>query len=164
MDVQLWFFKIVIFRGMRAWKSSRKMSFLLKCHGVSNHPDLAVIIPILLENPESRRNFGRDRKIPILNPRSYFRQINKETKYLTWIWVKVKVWTKNSANKNPLPSVSGCIAFVQSLLRLVTSIELLHIQCVLLYPVSQKSVSTKWRVYKGKIWTWHVIKPAFYIY
>ena len=42
---------------------------------------------------------------------------------------------------------------MQSLLRLVTSIELLHIECVLLYPVSQKSVSTKWRVYKGKIWT-----------
>ena len=30
-------------------------------------------------------------------------------------------------------------------------IELLHIECVLLYPVSQKSVSTKWRIYKGKI-------------
>ena len=54
-------------------------------------------------------------------PESYFRQINKETKYLTWIWVKVKVWTKKTANKNPLPSVSGCIAFVQGLLRLVTS-------------------------------------------
>ena len=35
----------------------------------------------------------------------------------------------------------------------VDLIELLHIECVLLYPVSQKSVSTKWRVYKGKIWT-----------
>ena len=45
-------------------------------------------------------------------PESYFRQINKETKYLTWIWVKIKVWTKKTANKNPLPSVSGCIAFV----------------------------------------------------
>ena len=31
------------------------------------------------------------------------------------------------------------------------TIELLHIECVLLYPVSQKSVSTKWRIYKGKI-------------
>ena len=30
-------------------------------------------------------------------------------------------------------------------------IELLHIECVLLYPVSQKCVSTKWRIYKGKI-------------
>ena len=33
------------------------------------------------------------------------------------------------------------------------SIELLHIECVLLYSISQKSVSTKWRIYKGKIWT-----------
>ena len=33
----------------------------------------------------------------------------------------------------------------------VMTIELLHIACVLLYPVSQKSVSTKWRIYKGKI-------------
>ena len=33
---------------------------------VSNHPDFVGIIPILLENPESRRNFGRDREIPIL--------------------------------------------------------------------------------------------------
>ena len=32
-------------------------------------------------------------------------------------------------------------------------IELLHIECVLLYPVSQKSISTKWRIYKGKIST-----------
>ena len=31
------------------------------------------------------------------------------------------------------------------------NIELLHIECVLLYPVSQKSVATKWRIYKGKI-------------
>ena len=54
-------------------------------------------------------------------PESYFRQINKETKYLTWIWDKVKVWTKKNKNKNPLPSVSDCIAFVQGLLRLVTS-------------------------------------------
>ena len=54
-------------------------------------------------------------------PERYFRQINKEMKYLTWIWVKVKVWTKKTENKNPLPSVSGCIAFVQGLLRLVTS-------------------------------------------
>ena len=30
-------------------------------------------------------------------------------------------------------------------------IELLHIECVLLYSVSQKSVSTKWRIYKGKL-------------
>ena len=35
--------------------------------------------------------------------------------------------------------------------RRVQVIELLHIECVLLYPVSQKSVSTKWRIYKGKI-------------
>ena len=55
-------------------------------------------------------------------PERYFRQINKEMKYLTWIWVKVKVWTKKTENKNPLPSVSGCIAFVQGLLRLVTSL------------------------------------------
>ena len=54
-------------------------------------------------------------------PESYFRQINKETKYLTWIWVKVKVWTKKTANKNPLPNVCGCIASVQGLLHLVTS-------------------------------------------
>ena len=33
------------------------------------------------------------------------------------------------------------------------AIELLHIERVLLYPVSQKSASTKWRIYKGKIWT-----------
>ena len=32
-----------------------------------------------------------------------------------------------------------------------STIELLHIECVLLYPVSQKIVSTKWRIYKGKI-------------
>ena len=70
---------------------------------------------------------------------SYFRQINKETKYLTWIWGKVKVWTKKTANKNPLPSVSGCIAFVQGLLRLVTS----HA-----FPTSGKTsvkTSVKWR-------------------
>ena len=36
---------------------------------VSNHPDFVGIIPSLLENSESRRNFGRDRKIPILKPR-----------------------------------------------------------------------------------------------
>ena len=35
--------------------------------------------------------------------------------------------------------------------RRINTIELLHIECVLLYPVSQKSVSTKWRIYKGKI-------------
>ena len=29
-------------------------------------------------------------------PETYFRQINKETKYLTWIWLKVKVWTKKN--------------------------------------------------------------------
>ena len=34
------------------------------------------------------------------SPESYLRQINKETKYLTWIWGKVKVWTKKIANKN----------------------------------------------------------------
>ena len=33
----------------------------------------------------------------------------------------------------------------------VYTIELLHIECVRLYPVSQKSVATKWRIYKGKI-------------
>ena len=79
---------------------------------MSNHPDFVGIIPILLENPESRRNFGRDRKIPILNPGKLFSS-NKQGNeiYLTWIWVKVKVWTKKTANKNPLPSVSGCIAF-----------------------------------------------------
>ena len=31
---------------------------------VSNHPDFVGIIPIFLENPESRRNLGRDRKNP----------------------------------------------------------------------------------------------------
>ena len=39
---------------------------------VSNHPDFVGIISILLENPESGRNFGRDRKIPILKPRKLF--------------------------------------------------------------------------------------------
>ena len=29
----------------------------------TNHPDFVGIIPILLENPESRRNFGWDRKL-----------------------------------------------------------------------------------------------------
>ena len=37
---------------------------------------------------------------------------------------KVKVWTKKTANKSPLPSVSGYIAFVQGLLRLVISHEM----------------------------------------
>ena len=55
-------------------------------------------------------------------------------------------------------------AFVQSLLRLVTSIELLHIECVLLYPASQKSVSTKWRVYKGKICTPDIRHEARILY
>ena len=110
-----------------------------------------------IPNPDATSvGIGKSR---FLIPESYFRQINKETKYLTWICVKVKVWTKKTANKNPLPSVSGCIAFVESLLRLVTSIE-----CVLLYPVSQKSVSTKWRVYKGKIWTPDIRHQARILY
>ena len=48
----------------------------------------------------------------------------------------------------------------------VSPIELLHIECVLLYSVSQKSVSTKWRIYKGKIWTPNTSPSmhAFYIY
>ena len=36
-----------------------------------DYPDFVGIIPILLENPESRRKFGRD-KIPILKPRKLF--------------------------------------------------------------------------------------------
>ena len=32
----------------------------LAVHRMTNHPDFVGIIPILLENPESRRNFGRD--------------------------------------------------------------------------------------------------------
>ena len=39
---------------------------------VNNYPDFVGIIPILLQNPESRRNFGRDSKIPILKTRKLF--------------------------------------------------------------------------------------------
>ena len=50
---------------------------------VSNHPDFVGIIPILLENPKSRRNLGWDRKNPdfedllpqAMSPEGYFRQI-----------------------------------------------------------------------------------------
>ena len=92
---------------------------------MSNHPDFVGIIPILLENPESRRNFGRDRKIPILNPR--IRKLfssNKQGNEILDLDLRKsqgKVWTKKIANKIPLPSVSGSIAFMQGLLRLVTS-------------------------------------------
>ena len=47
---------------------------------------------------------------------------------------------------------------------LVIPIELLHIECVLLYPASQKSVSTKWRVYKGKICTPDIRHEARILY
>ena len=73
-----------------------------------------------IPNPDAITSVGIE-KSRFWSPESYFRQINKETKYLTWIWGKVNVWTKKTANKNPLPSISGCIAFVQGLLRLVTS-------------------------------------------
>ena len=38
---------------------------------VSKHPELGGIVPILLENPESRLNFSRDMSIPILNNSSH---------------------------------------------------------------------------------------------
>ena len=50
---------------------------------VSNHPDFVGIIPIFLENPESRHNLSRNRKNPdfedllprATSPERYFRQI-----------------------------------------------------------------------------------------
>ena len=106
------------------WQTLRFVVQTLRySYRVSNHPDFMWIIPILLEYPDEYNDatsvgIGKSR---FWIPESYFRQINKETKYLTWIWVKVKVWTKKTANKNPSLNVCGCIAFMQGLLRLVTS-------------------------------------------
>ena len=92
------------------------VSYIVGSRVLSNHPSwFCLKIP----NPDATSvGIGKSQ---FWSPESYFRQINKETKYLTCIWGKVKVWTKKTANKNALPSVSGCIAFVQGLLRLVTS-------------------------------------------
>ena len=88
----------------------------------SECPDFVGLSRFCLKIPNHDATSGGIGKSRFWIPESYFRQINKETKYLTWIWVKVKaVWTKKNANKNLLPSVSVCIAFVQGLLRLVTS-------------------------------------------
>ena len=86
---------------------------------------------------------------------------------LTWAQFTLRkltrVWTKKTANKNPLPSVSGCIAFVQSLLRLVTSIELLQNACS--YIPSVKKVSPQNGGFiRAKSGPWYVTKHAFYIY
>ena len=110
------------------WGHAYCSYFRVKCKTVRlcNHPDFVGIIPILLENPKEICL-----KIPTVGiaksrfwrPESYFLQMNKETKHLTWIWVKVKVWTKITEKRNPFRSISDCIAFGQGLLRsaLITS-------------------------------------------
>ena len=68
---------------------SKIFKITLRCHyydpaspiiRLSNHPNLVGILPILLENPESRLTCDRNRKIPILTFVLNF-QMNSYDKY-----------------------------------------------------------------------------------
>ena len=48
-----------------------ELKFLIYSGGACPRPDLGEIVPILLENPESRLDFSRNTSIPILKISSY---------------------------------------------------------------------------------------------